>query len=217
MSNFPKLNLESEENLLLLFDNFNNSVIIKKEENQTFINEFESLNLLIKDTNTNNYTFTDLGLEFIKVLKNKNRRTTILKKMTMEDYILAIYYLSPSEDFSSDDDSNMVSMTELARYLGLSNSSISEYIRSLEKENYVTIIPRKGVKLTLSGFNKVGRLLEKRKILFEFVHDVLKIDKDLAEVESHVLEHNISPFVIDRMNILLKQLKRNKFSLETDA
>ena len=74
------------------------------------------------------------------------------------------------------DETNIVSMTDIARYLGLSNSSISEYIRNIEKEGYLKVIPRKGVLLTSLGIKKVARLLEKRTTLVVFLNSILKID-----------------------------------------
>ena len=172
---------------------------------------------LIKHANDSNYfTFTEHGLEFIKVIKNKQTRGSILKKMTLEDYVLAIHYLGLSNNENEGKTDDIVSMTDLARYLGLSNSSISEYIRSIEKEGLVTVIPRKGVKLTQEGNELVLRLIEKRNFLFDFFHTILKIDSDLAEVESHVLEHNVSPILIERLKLLEFQLKKINFSLKID-
>ena len=214
MSNFPKINLELEEIILQFYESLNDKSEFETNEFNSFsIAEFIDLNLIKKSVHPGQYSFTDHGLEFIKVLQNKQRRSAILKKMTLEDYILAIHYLNLNKNDKVNGE-NIVSMTDLARYLGLSNSSISEYIRSIEKEGLLVLIPRKGVTLTKEGEERVLRLIEKRDFLIEFLHSILKIDRDLAEVESHVLEHNVSPIVFERLKLLGIQLKKQHFSLE---
>ncbi len=216
MSNFPKINLELEELILQFYGLLNEkSEFETSDYNSYAIDEFIELNLVKNSPVANHYSFTEHGLEFIKVLQNKQRRSSILKKMTLEDYILAIHYLNLNKNEKTNGD-NIVSMTDLARYLGLSNSSISEYIRSIEKEGFLVVIPRKGVTLTKEGEERVLRLIEKRDFLIEFLHSILKIDRDLAEVESHVLEHNVSPIVFERLKLLSIQLKKQNFSLKVE-
>lgn len=217
MSSFPKINLELEDLFLQFYELLDdNSEFKANDHNSISIDELLELNLIQKSKNLNHFSFTEHGLEFIKVLQNKQRRSTILKKMTLEDYILAIHYLNLVNKSDKSNIDNIVSMTDLARYLGLSNSSISEYIRSIEKEGFLVVIPRKGVKLTNSGEERVLRLIEKRDFLIEFLNKVLKIDRDLSEVESHVLEHNVSPIVFERLKLLAGQLKKSNFSLKLD-
>ena len=213
MSNFPKITTESEELLIRLYDSQNENSQFSYDGDSQNLEEFLNQGLIIKSKDQY-FSFTILGLDFIKVLKNKKRRTSILKKMTLEDYTLAIYYLSISNKEIEDLNENIVSMTDLARYLGLSNSSISEYIRIIEKEGLLVVIPRKGVKLTNTGIESVKRLIEKRDFLFEFFKEILKIDNDLAEVESHVLEHNLSPIVFERLKLLVRQLAKENFTLK---
>lgn len=214
MKNFPKITQKTEQLFLNLYDiqNTSQKFVVKDADTET-IQEFEKHKLIEKIHEDGHYTFTTFGLDFAKVLINKNLRSNVLKKMTLEDYLLAIYYLIESKD-SENEGSNIIPMTDIARYLGLSNSSISEYIRIIEKEGYITVIPRKGVLLTMVGEEKVIRLLAKRTTLTEFFNRILKIDFDIADVESHVLEHNVSPMVIERINLLISQLNKVNFSLE---
>lgn len=210
MKNFPKVSNPTEEVLLQLYDSESN--FTPEHIDPLLFQEFLNHNL-IRVVENDTYSFTNFGSDFVKVLKNKQRRSNILKKMTLEDYLLAIHYLIVNNS-SQTENENIVSMTDLARYLGLSNSSISEYIRIIEKEGLINVLPRKGVILTPKGLEKVYNLLEKRNILADFFNDILKINGDLAEVESHVLEHNISPIVFDRLSLLVNQLKKSNFSLE---
>ena len=214
MKNFPKISNETEKVILELYEKQNQLVEFTSHGyDQGLFDECLIHKILKKSNEDNNiFSFTNFGLEFAKVLKNKHYRSNILKKMTLEDYLLAINYLVVSNPEINEDE-NIVSMTDIARYLGLSNSSISEYIRIIEKEGYIKVIPRKGVILTSEGLEKVYKVLETRNILVEFFNSILKIDLDLAEVESHVLEHNISPIVFERLGLLVDQLSKTDFSL----
>ena len=176
MFNFPKISNEAEELLLRLYDSSKKQSNTFFSEKQPFINEMISLGLISFQKDSKTYSFTQLGLDIIKKHKNKNRRTSILKKMTLEDYLLAIDYLSKNTNDQNQTNEIVVPMSDLARYLGLSNSSISEYIRIIEKEGFLVIIPRKGVKLTSNGKNMVHNLMEQRKLLVSFFHSVLQLD-----------------------------------------
>lgn len=212
---FPKMSIESEESLIRIYDSQIDSTNRFQHDNEEFIKLMISLGL-VKPVKGNQdiFEFTDIGLDYIKILKNKNRRSSILRTMTLEDYILAIDYLSMKGNHNNHSNEKMVSMSDLARYLGLSNSSISEYIRIIEKENLIIVIPRKGVKLTAEGSEKVKLLLEKRDFLYTFFKNILKIDNDQAEVESHVLEHNLSPAIFERLKLLVDQLNDSHFDLK---
>lgn len=214
MKNFPKVSNPTEVTLLQLYDlQAKNTKFTAENVDPSLFQEFIAHNLIQSSEGNKEYAFTSFGSDFVKVLKNKHRRSNILKKMTLEDYLLAIHFLLVNNSSNSESD-NIVPMTDIARYLGLSNSSISEYIRIIEKEGYINVITRKGVALTPKGLEKVYSLLEKRDILVDFFSDILKIDSDLAEIESHVLEHNISPVVFKRLSLLVGQLKKANFSLE---
>ena len=182
MFNFPKISNEAEELLLSLYDSSKEHSNTFFSGNQPFINEMVSLGLISFQKDSKTYSFTQLGLDFIIILKNKNRRTSILKKMTLEDYLLAIDYLTKNTNDQNKTNDIVVPMSDLARYLGLSNSSISEYVRIIEKEGFLVIIPRKGVKLTANGKGMVLSLMEQRELLVTFFHSVLQLDSELAEV-----------------------------------
>ena len=216
MKNFPKVSNPIEEILLQLYDLQTKSSNFSSDHlDPVLFQEFLDHNLIqLAEDGNNRYAFTNFGWDFVKVLKNKQRRSSILKKMTLEDYLIAIHYLLMKQNPNDSETSNIVSMTDIARYLGLSNSSISEYIRIIEKEGYINVIPRKGVILTNKGLEKVFNVLDKRNILVDFFNNILKIDLDLAEIESHVLEHNINPIVFERLKLLIEQLTNSNFSLK---
>lgn len=213
-----RLSHTEEELLAFIYENRDNRNIVdlkkilqnnnkKAQFDQNTIDSIAEDTTLIEIRNEKIY-LTDKGIETAKIFRNKKHRANIYKKMTSEDYLLAVYYLSKSKK------SEMVSMSELAEELGLTNSAISEYIRTMEEEGSLSVQPRKGVKLTEKGIIYAKRIDRKRKILEHFFHNVLKIDSDLAEIEAHVLEHNTSNILIDRLEKLNGELKEIGFILK---
>ncbi|OLS24530.1 MAG: Transcriptional regulator MntR [Candidatus Heimdallarchaeota archaeon LC_3] len=221
MNEYRRLMSKEESLLIFLYEirDKNNKINLKDEQKikkrSTFFSK-EAVNKMVSDTDLlrfnieNGYIleFTEKGLETAKILSNKMHRANIFKKMTSEDYLLAVYYLSKSKN------SEMVTMSELAEELGLTNSAISEYIRTMAEDGTLTVQPRKGVKLTDKGLMAAIRVDNKRKILRTFFHKILKINSDLAEIEAHVLEHNTSNVLINRLEALNDQLINSKFDLK---
>lgn len=161
------------------------------------LRKMEKKGVVMLDSNAEKVYLTEEGWKQAKIIRNKRHKATIFKKMTSEDYLITIYELSEGTD-------DVVSMSELARGLGLSNAAVSEYIRTLE--DLVIVHERKGVQLTAAGRRIAEQVLETREVLLKFFVDILGLDLDLAESEAHVLEHNFSPLVIERIKKLTQWL-----------
>lgn len=173
-----------------------------------FVMAQETGTLAIIDFDSGIFKITEQGIAAVKILRNKQHRANIFKKMTSEDYLLAVHYLSKNKPLE------MVSMSDLAEELGLTNSAISEYIKTMQLDGTLQVVPRKGVRLTPKGIEIAENLLKKREILFNFFHNILKVDRNLADIEAHVLEHNISSIITNRIKLLSAQLETNYFDLK---
>ncbi len=167
------------------------------DECLNILRKMEKKGVVKLDSNAEKVSLTKDGWKHAKIIRNKRHKATIFKKMTSEDYLIAIYELSEGTE-------DIVSMSELARELGLSNAAVSEYIRTLD--DLVIVHERKGVQLTPTGKRMAEQVLETRDVLLKFFMDVLGLNLDLAESEAHVLEHNFSPLVIERIKRLNKWL-----------
>ncbi len=171
------------------------------DECLVILRKMEKKGVVSLESNAEKVFLTDEGWKQAKIIRNKRHKATIFKKMTSEDYLIAIYELSEGTE-------DIVSMSELARELGLSNAAVSEYIRTLE--DLVIVHERKGVQLTTTGKKIAEQVLETRDTLLRFFVDILGLDIDLAESEAHVLEHNFSPLVVERIKMLNKWLLKEK-------
>ncbi len=172
------------------------------DECLSILRKMEKKSVVKLDSNAEKVSLTEEGWKYAKIIRNKRHKAIIFKKMTSEDYLIAIYELSEGTE-------NIVSMSELARELGLSNAAVSEYIRTLD--DLVIVHERKGVQLTSTGRRLAEQVLETRDVLLRFFVDILGLDLDLAESEAHVLEHNFSPLVVERIK------KLNKWLLEKEG
>ena len=221
MNQFRRLTNQEEEILNYLYEKKDDAEHINID--QLFADEFTDLDInkdilliMAQDTGTLDvidfdkgiFKITEQGIATIKILRNKQHRANIFKKMTSEDYLLAVHYLSRSNHLE------MVSMSDLAEELGLTNSAISEYIRTMKTDGTLQVIPRKGVGLTPKGIESAENLMKKREILFNFFYNILKVDRDLADIQAHVLEHNNRSIITRRILYMSMQNESNHFELK---
>lgn len=109
---------------------------------------------------------------------------------TREDYIRAIYLLSVEAP---------ASVTDIAKRLSLSKSTVSERVKDLENDNLVTSAPYGGVSLTKVGKEAAAVLTYKHRVIEVFLHETLGISKDKVHEEAEKLEHACSDDVIKKL------------------
>lgn len=110
---------------------------------------------------------------------------------TKEDYVRAIYKISlHSED---------IGVTQIAEKLKLSKSTVSERLKELEREGFVTAKPYSRISLTKEGVTAGERLTYKHRIIEVFLHTVLKLPANKVHDEAEKLEHACSDEVIKRL------------------
>jgi DtxR family transcriptional regulator, Mn-dependent transcriptional regulator len=116
---------------------------------------------------------------------------TIAITATKEDYVRAIFILA----LVLDD----VGVTNIAKRLGLSKSTVSERIKELVESKLVVSAPYGKVQLTKEGFEVGKKLTYKHRIIEVFLHNTLHIPKDKIHAEAERLEHAFSDDVIKRL------------------
>ena len=125
-----------------------------------------------------------------------------------EDYLSTIWQLK-NENTNKNDNSEIkpVRIKDIAEKLNISSPSVSEYVRKLAKSNKLEVIDRKGVILTSEGEKEAPIIVNKHRIIYCFLINVLGIEKRPAHDQSHDLEHVMELDTIDSLYQFIKKQK----------
>lgn len=80
----------------------------------------------------------------------------------------------------------------LSGYLGVSPASVSEMLKKLEAEGYVTRSSYRGSSLTAKGEQRAQRVTRKHRLLERFLADVLRIPLERVHEQACAMEHSLS-------------------------
>lgn len=116
-----------------------------------------------------------------------------------EDYLKAIHSLNGAH--------SNVSNKSIADLLSVSAASVSEMNTRLVKENLITHIPYKGVRLTNEGIRSANLLIRKHRLWEVFLYEILDFQWNEVHVEADRLEHASSDLLIERLNKFLDSPK----------
>lgn len=134
--------------------------------------------------------------EFYTLKGYKIKNEEVLSS-SMEDYIEMIYRLSRK--------SNEVRVSDLSQALNVQPPSTTKMLKRLAKDNYVFYEKYGCIKLTEKGRDAGGRLLERHRIIFEFL-ECIGIEENILE-QTEIIEHAVNEEVLGRLNKLTKFLK----------
>lgn len=107
-----------------------------------------------------------------------------LPRKSVEDYLKTIYDLSKNGD--------TISTTDISRKLKISPASVTEMLKKLADNKYITYSPYQGTVLTNSGRLIAQKTVRKHRLLERFLHDTLKINKDVVHDQACEMEHALS-------------------------
>ena len=112
---------------------------------------------------------------------------------SIEDYLKGIYTLKKKKEYSN---------KKLAEYLNISPASVSEMIKKLVNEDYLTI-EKKKVKLTEKGSNFALYVIRKHRVWEVFLFEKLGYDKEDVHKEAEILEHVTSNKLLQKLEKFL--------------
>ena len=110
---------------------------------------------------------------------------------TSEDYLIAICTLT--------DEGRPPTLAQLAAHCGVTQPTMGEAARRLERDGLVRLAPRRNVELTEAGREIADTLLRRHRLVERWLADVLGFDWASAHEEAHRLEHAISPAVEEKI------------------
>ncbi|SFB98544.1 iron (metal) dependent repressor, DtxR family [Alkalibacterium subtropicum] len=114
-----------------------------------------------------------------------------------ENFIKAIYELGG--------DHSVISNKKLVKNLSISAASVTEMNARLLKENLISHVPYRGVKLTASGIRIAHQLIRKHRIWEVFLSEKLGYNWNEVHADADLLEHVSSDLLIERLNDFLDE------------
>ena len=115
---------------------------------------------------------------------------------SLEDYLEAIYNIIVER--------NGVRVKDIAKRLGVKNSSVTVALRSLAENGMIHYEPYGVISLTAKGNGVARRITEKHRILMFFFNRMLGIERKEAEQCACKMEHNMPPKVFKRFLQFIK-------------
>jgi len=112
-----------------------------------------------------------------------------------QDYLKALYVLDRGE--------GPVPTSRLAAQLGVSAPSVTNMLTRLARERLVRHTPRAGARLTARGRREALAMVRRHRILETFLVRVLGFDWSEVHQDAEVLEHHISPRVLEAIDRLI--------------
>jgi DtxR family Mn-dependent transcriptional regulator len=102
----------------------------------------------------------------------------------IEEYLETIYKKSLTD--------TMAKTTEISKDLGIAPGSVTQMLKKLEEEGFVTYYQYKGVKLTDKGFSIGRKIVRKHRILETFLYETLGINIEDLHEQACAMEHSLS-------------------------
>ncbi|MCI0558492.1 MAG: metal-dependent transcriptional regulator, partial [Nitrososphaera sp.] len=109
-----------------------------------------------------------------------------------EDYLRAVFLLQEKRvpaPIRQPAESRGVKLVDIARYLKLSRSTVSERVQELVAQRYLKHSKYGQLSFTRRGFDIAKKLTHKHRLVEVFLHHVLHLSKEDAHTEAHQLEH----------------------------
>lgn len=118
---------------------------------------------------------------------------------SLEDYLEELYRFSLSKD--------IVRVTDISQQLGVSLPSVSKALCKLKAAHYINYQPYGIINLTDSGKKMGGFLVERNRLLQEFLQLICVECNITTEVEG--MEHYFSYETIQAIQVLVEFMKNN--------
>ncbi|MGM0509800.1 MAG: metal-dependent transcriptional regulator [Thermoplasmatota archaeon] len=113
-----------------------------------------------------------------------------MNKKTIEEYIENIYVLEKKH--------GKARTGLIASRMGIKDSSVTEMIQKLEGKGLVKYERYHGVNLTTAGKKMADELMNKHKIIADFL-EIIGVKRELAEIDACQIEHHVSVKTMDRL------------------
>lgn len=118
-----------------------------------------------------------------------------MPNISKEDYLRVIY--------KSLEETNIVNPTKVAEQLNISNAAVTDMIKKLKREKYVSYNTYEGIQLRPKGKIEAIRLVRRHRIWETFLYKVVGFPWHEIDEEAENLEHSSSDKLVDRLEEIL--------------
>lgn len=118
-----------------------------------------------------------------------------MSNISKEDYLRVIY--------KNLEEMEVVNPTIIAEQLNISNSAVTDMLKKLTKEKYVSYTPYKGIQLLEKGKAEAIKLVRRHRIWETFLYKVIGLPYHQIDEEAENLEHSSSDELINRLEEIM--------------
>ncbi|HSV30999.1 MAG TPA: metal-dependent transcriptional regulator [Atribacteraceae bacterium] len=121
---------------------------------------------------------------------------------SLQDYLETILELAGEK--------GAVRITDIADHLGFTKPSVHQAARDLVKIGYLKQAKYGPVELTRRGREQARQVLEKHRVVYRFLVELLGVDPETAEKDACRIEHVVSPLTFLKLSEFLDKTDVNK-------
>lgn len=100
-------------------------------------------------------------------------------------------------------------VTDVAKHLNITTGSASTNLKSLKGKGLVVEDDNRFLTLSPEGESVARAVVSRKKVLEEFLTDVLKVSKEQAEIDACKTEHLISSETTRKLQEFIQSYRRN--------
>jgi DtxR family Mn-dependent transcriptional regulator len=109
-----------------------------------------------------------------------------------ENYLKILFELQLKAD-------GYIKPLNLSRTLHVTPAAVSDMLKKLAEENYISYVPYKGVRLTKIGLEKGQNMVRRHRVWEMYLNKILQMPWDQVHDEAERLEHSSSDELINRL------------------
>jgi len=110
---------------------------------------------------------------------------------TLEDYLETIFYIEQEKRFAR--------VRDISAALDVAKSAVTTAMRSLAEKGLVNYQPYEPVTLSARGHQKAQKIVLRHRVIEEFLHTVLGLEKKRADAIACGMEHAIDRDALNRL------------------
>ena len=88
---------------------------------------------------------------------------------------------------------------DIARLINVKAPSVNEALSQLQKKGFIVHERYGYIEMTPKGLKKAKKLYKRHNLIKKFFHNILGLEKEIAEIDACRIEHYLSNATLDRM------------------